>query len=84
MDELDALWAFLVAAVIAFAATPPTARLARRLGVMHHPRERDLHERAVPGSAGWPSWWRSSLPRSSSSRAARRRAASWSARSQSR
>ena len=52
MDELDALWAFLVAAVIAFAATPPTARLARRLGVMHHPRERDLHERAVPGLGG--------------------------------
>ena len=52
MDELDALWAFLVAAVIAFAATPPTARLARRLGVMHHPRERDLHDRAVPGLGG--------------------------------
>ena len=52
MDELDALWAFLVAAVIAFAATPPTARLARRLGVMHNPRERDLHDRAVPGLGG--------------------------------
>ncbi len=52
MDELDALWAFLVAAVIAFAATPPTARLARRLGVMHNPRDRDLHDRAVPGLGG--------------------------------
>src|ERR671910_557314 len=52
MDELDALWAFLVAAVIAFAATPPAARLARRLGVVHHPRERDLHERPVPGLGG--------------------------------
>ena len=49
MDELDALWAFLVAAVIAFAVTPPAARLARRLGVVHYPRERDLHERPVPG-----------------------------------
>src|ERR687896_488200 len=52
MDELDALWAFLVAAVVAFAATPPTARLAARLGVLHHPRERDLHDRPVPGLGG--------------------------------
>jgi UDP-GlcNAc:undecaprenyl-phosphate GlcNAc-1-phosphate transferase len=52
MDELDALWAFLVAAVIAFAATPPTARLACRLGVLHFPRERDLHDKPVPGLGG--------------------------------
>jgi UDP-GlcNAc:undecaprenyl-phosphate GlcNAc-1-phosphate transferase len=52
MDELDALWAFLVAAVIAFAATPPTARLARRAGVLHYPRDRDLHDRPVPGLGG--------------------------------
>jgi UDP-GlcNAc:undecaprenyl-phosphate/decaprenyl-phosphate GlcNAc-1-phosphate transferase len=52
MDELDALWAFLVAAVVAFAATPPTARLARRLGVLHYPRERDLHDSPVPGLGG--------------------------------
>ncbi len=50
MDELDALWAFLVAAVVAFAVTPPVARLATRMGVVHQPRERDLHERPVPGS----------------------------------
>jgi UDP-GlcNAc:undecaprenyl-phosphate/decaprenyl-phosphate GlcNAc-1-phosphate transferase len=52
MDELDALWAFLVAALIAFAVTPPVARLARRLGVIHHPRDRDLHDRPVPGLGG--------------------------------
>jgi UDP-GlcNAc:undecaprenyl-phosphate GlcNAc-1-phosphate transferase len=52
MDELDALWAFLVAAVVAFAVTPPTARLATRLGVLHYPRERDLHDRPVPGLGG--------------------------------
>jgi UDP-GlcNAc:undecaprenyl-phosphate/decaprenyl-phosphate GlcNAc-1-phosphate transferase len=52
MDEFDALWAFLVAALIAFAATPPVARLARRLGVIHHPRDRDLHESPVPGLGG--------------------------------
>lgn len=52
MDEFDALGAFLVAALISFAATPPVARLARRLGVMHHPRDRDLHDRPVPGLGG--------------------------------
>src|ERR1700742_2505888 len=52
MDALDALWAFLMAGAISFAATPPVARLPRRLGVIHHPRERDLHERPVPGLGG--------------------------------
>jgi UDP-GlcNAc:undecaprenyl-phosphate/decaprenyl-phosphate GlcNAc-1-phosphate transferase len=52
MDELDALWAFLVAAAVALAVTPPVARLATRMGVLHHPRERDLHERPVPGLGG--------------------------------
>src|SRR4051794_6301266 len=52
MDEPDALWAFLVAALIAFAVTPLTARFARRLGVVHYPRERDLHDRPVPGLGG--------------------------------
>jgi UDP-GlcNAc:undecaprenyl-phosphate GlcNAc-1-phosphate transferase len=52
MDELDALWAFLVAAAIAFAVTPLTARLASQLGVLHYPRERDLHQHAVPGLGG--------------------------------
>jgi len=52
MDELDALGAFLVAGLIAFAATPPVARVARRLGVLHHPRDRDLHDRPVPGLGG--------------------------------
>jgi UDP-GlcNAc:undecaprenyl-phosphate GlcNAc-1-phosphate transferase len=52
MDELDALWAFLVAALIAFAVTPLTARLACRMGVLHQPRDRDLHDRPVPGLGG--------------------------------
>ena len=52
MDELDALGAFLVAALVAFVTTPPVARLARRLGVLHHPRDRDLHDRPVPGLGG--------------------------------
>jgi UDP-GlcNAc:undecaprenyl-phosphate/decaprenyl-phosphate GlcNAc-1-phosphate transferase len=52
MDELDALWAFLVAAALAFGATPPVAALARRLGVLHQPRERDLHDKPVPRLGG--------------------------------
>jgi UDP-GlcNAc:undecaprenyl-phosphate GlcNAc-1-phosphate transferase len=52
MDELDALWAFLVAAALAFLVTPPVAGLATRLGVLHEPRDRDLHDRAVPGLGG--------------------------------
>jgi UDP-GlcNAc:undecaprenyl-phosphate GlcNAc-1-phosphate transferase len=52
MDELDALWAFLVAAVAAYLATPPVAALARRMGVIHVPRDRDLHDHPVPGLGG--------------------------------
>jgi UDP-GlcNAc:undecaprenyl-phosphate GlcNAc-1-phosphate transferase len=52
MDGLDALWAFLVAGVVALVATPLTARLAWRTGVIHHPRERDLHTQATPGLGG--------------------------------
>ena len=52
MDELDALWAFLVAAALAFGATPPVAALARRLGAVHQPRKRDLHDRPVPRLGG--------------------------------
>src|SRR4029078_8803552 len=52
MDEVDSLWAFRVAALTASAATPPVARLARRLGVIHRPRDRDLHDRPVPGLGG--------------------------------
>jgi UDP-GlcNAc:undecaprenyl-phosphate/decaprenyl-phosphate GlcNAc-1-phosphate transferase len=52
MNELDALWAFLVAAGVALVATPVSARFARRMGVIHVPRERDLHEEPVPGLGG--------------------------------
>jgi UDP-GlcNAc:undecaprenyl-phosphate/decaprenyl-phosphate GlcNAc-1-phosphate transferase len=52
MDELDALWAFLVAGWVSFLTTPLVARLARRLGVIHQPRDRDLHDRPTPGLGG--------------------------------
>src|SRR3954452_22228030 len=52
MDELDALWAFLVAGGVSFLLTPLAAGLARRLGVVHLPRQRDLHDRPTPGLGG--------------------------------
>jgi UDP-GlcNAc:undecaprenyl-phosphate GlcNAc-1-phosphate transferase len=52
MDELDALWAFLVAGWVSFLVTPLAARFARRLGVVNVPRERDLHDRPTPGLGG--------------------------------
>jgi UDP-GlcNAc:undecaprenyl-phosphate GlcNAc-1-phosphate transferase len=52
MNDLDALWAFLVAAVVALLLTPVTARLAGRVGAVALPRERDLHDSAMPRLGG--------------------------------
>jgi UDP-GlcNAc:undecaprenyl-phosphate/decaprenyl-phosphate GlcNAc-1-phosphate transferase len=45
---LDALYAFLLAAVVSALLTPLTARLARTLGMIDQPRERGLSERSTP------------------------------------
>ena len=52
MNDLDALWAFLVAAAVALVLTPFAARLATRVGAVAHPRDRDLHEAAMPRLGG--------------------------------
>ena len=52
MNDLDALWAFLVAGAVALALTPLTARLARRVGAVTLPRERDLHDGPMPRLGG--------------------------------
>jgi UDP-GlcNAc:undecaprenyl-phosphate GlcNAc-1-phosphate transferase len=52
MNDLDALWAFLVAAAVAVVLTPLTARLARRVGAVALPRERDLHDSPMPRLGG--------------------------------
>jgi UDP-GlcNAc:undecaprenyl-phosphate/decaprenyl-phosphate GlcNAc-1-phosphate transferase len=52
MNDLDALWAFLVAAAVALALTPVAARLAVRVGAVAHPRERDLHDAPMPRLGG--------------------------------
>ena len=46
--ELDALFAFLVAAAIAALLTPLTMRLARAIGAIDQPRERGLSDRPTP------------------------------------
>jgi UDP-GlcNAc:undecaprenyl-phosphate/decaprenyl-phosphate GlcNAc-1-phosphate transferase len=50
--ELDALYAFLVAAAIAALLTPLTIRLARRVGAIDQPRERGLSDRETPRLGG--------------------------------
>lgn len=52
MNDLDALWAFLVAAGVAVLLTPLAAALARRVGAVAHPRERDLHDAPMPRLGG--------------------------------
>jgi UDP-GlcNAc:undecaprenyl-phosphate GlcNAc-1-phosphate transferase len=46
--ELDALYAFLVAAAVTALLTPVTMRLARAVGAIDEPRERGLSERPTP------------------------------------
>jgi UDP-GlcNAc:undecaprenyl-phosphate/decaprenyl-phosphate GlcNAc-1-phosphate transferase len=47
-NELDALYAFLVAAAVTALLTPVTMRLARAIGAIDEPRERGLSERPTP------------------------------------
>ncbi len=46
--ELDALYAFLVAAAIAALLTPLTMRVARAIGAIDQPRDRGLSDRPTP------------------------------------
>ena len=48
MNELDALYAFLVAAAVAGLLTPLVARFATRIGAVDHPKERGLSARETP------------------------------------
>jgi UDP-GlcNAc:undecaprenyl-phosphate GlcNAc-1-phosphate transferase len=47
-NELDALYAFLAAAVVTALLTPVTMRLARAVGAIDEPRARGLSDRATP------------------------------------
>jgi UDP-GlcNAc:undecaprenyl-phosphate GlcNAc-1-phosphate transferase len=48
LTELDALYAFLVAAAVTALLTPATMWLARSIGAIDEPRERGLSERPTP------------------------------------
>ncbi|MGI9081827.1 MAG: glycosyltransferase family 4 protein [Thermoleophilaceae bacterium] len=52
MNELDALWAFLVAGALALVATPLAARLAHRVGAIDRPGDRSLHASPTPSLGG--------------------------------
>jgi UDP-GlcNAc:undecaprenyl-phosphate/decaprenyl-phosphate GlcNAc-1-phosphate transferase len=52
MQTTDALLAFLVAAVVTLLLTPLAARIARRVGAVATPRERDLHDKPTPRLGG--------------------------------
>jgi UDP-GlcNAc:undecaprenyl-phosphate GlcNAc-1-phosphate transferase len=50
--SLDALFAFLVAGILALLLVPPTKWLALRVGAIDHPNERSLHVAPTPKLGG--------------------------------
>ena len=52
MNDLEALWAFLVAGAVALVLTPLAKRLAHRVGAIDLPRERGLHDSPTPSLGG--------------------------------
>ena len=52
VSDLDAVWAFAVAGVVALAVTPFIARLAQRVGAVDAPKERSLHTTPTPRLGG--------------------------------
>ena len=51
-ETIDAVFAFLVAAVLAWLLVPPAERLARRIGAVDLPNERSLHAVPTPKLGG--------------------------------
>jgi UDP-GlcNAc:undecaprenyl-phosphate/decaprenyl-phosphate GlcNAc-1-phosphate transferase len=51
-DTSDAVFAFLVAAAIAWLLVPVSERLARRIGAIDYPNERSLHDHPTPKLSG--------------------------------
>jgi len=51
-DTIDAVFAFLVAAVLAWLLVPVAERLARRIGAVDYPKERSLHQVPTPKLGG--------------------------------
>src|SRR5512133_573315 len=51
-DTSDAIFAFLVAAVLAWLLVPFSERLARRIGAIDYPNDRSLHQQPTPKLSG--------------------------------
>jgi UDP-GlcNAc:undecaprenyl-phosphate GlcNAc-1-phosphate transferase len=52
IDAWDALWGFLLAAILAWLLVPLAEKLARRIGAIDEPRERSLHIVPTPKLSG--------------------------------
>jgi len=51
-ETIDALYAFAIAALVAWALVPPSRSLARRIGAIDQPKERGLHTIPMPKLGG--------------------------------
>jgi UDP-GlcNAc:undecaprenyl-phosphate/decaprenyl-phosphate GlcNAc-1-phosphate transferase len=51
-ETIDALYAFAIAALVAWALVPPSRALARRIGAIDQPKERGLHTVPMPKLGG--------------------------------
>ena len=51
-EAIDAVWAFLVAAILAWLLVPLAERLARRIGAIDYPNERSIHTEPTPRLSG--------------------------------
>jgi UDP-GlcNAc:undecaprenyl-phosphate GlcNAc-1-phosphate transferase len=49
---LDAVYAFIIAGLLAWVLVPPAERLARRIGAIDYPKERSLHDSPTPKLSG--------------------------------
>src|SRR5215213_2567074 len=51
-ETIFALYAFLIAGVVAWMLVPPSEGLARRIGAIDYPNERSIHEVPTPKLGG--------------------------------
>src|SRR5918994_1984421 len=51
-ETIDALYAFALAAVVAWILVPPSTAIARRIGAIDRPKERSLHRVPTPKLGG--------------------------------
>ncbi len=79
-ETIQALFAFVIAAVLAWLLVPVAERIARRIGAIDYPNERSLHTEPTPKLGGLAIFVGTASPRSSSCRGPSRPRRCWSAR----